>query len=543
MNSSRLRVAVTLVAVLAFAVVAAPLGAQTILHFHLSPPTVQPIEGLNQRIQNGDLHLTLEDFLQLVLKNDTAVHLLQLNDNAADYGVIAANSPFDPSITASFNGTRNVQPQTSQISGAETLSSLSQRSSIGYSQVLSSGQTILADFGTNRNSSNALFNTFNPSLGANLGFSFTQPLLQNRSGLQAKTPLLVAKTQVLVVSDQTQASIATDIQQAADQYWQTVQARDQIKVQQQAVNLAQQSYDRNKKMLELGALAPGDIFNPEAQLAQDKTALLQAQTQYQLQLDQIRRLIGADLDPTAQNATLILDDDPSAVIPTPPSMPVNQAIQVALAHRPELNALQRQNLENKFNIAAAHDALRPQLNLTGSYGSNALAGNQIASVTPLGVVVGGSSTGLGHDFNQLFAFNSPTYGFSLQLTLPLRNSRAESQLADSMLAQTQAEYNIRNEEQTIRQDVRLADTQLRMAVEEVKSATIARDLSQKNVDAENQEYLLGTITLFQLLQGQVQLSQAQSQLLSSYTSYQIAKIAYERAVYTLLANMHLKVQP
>ncbi|HET9784918.1 MAG TPA: TolC family protein, partial [Terriglobales bacterium] len=192
---------------------------------------------------------------------------------------------------------------------------------------------------------------------------------------------------------------------------------------------------------------------------------------------------------------------------------------------------------------AAHDALRPQLDLTGSYGSNALAGNQLSRTTNLGTIVGGSSTGLGNDFNQLFGFDSPTYGFSLRLTLPLRNSSAEAQLANSLVAQTQTEYQIRNEEQQIRQDVRLADTQLRMAVQVVKSATTARDLSKKNVAAETQAYQLGTTTLFQLLQGQVQLSDLQSSLVSAYTSYQIAKIAYERAVFSLLTSMHLKVQP
>ncbi|MGH9484747.1 MAG: TolC family protein [Terriglobales bacterium] len=537
MNSSRLRAAA-----LAVAFLAAPLGAQTILHFHLNPPKVEPIAGLNQRIQNGALHLTLQDYLQLVLQNDTAVHLLQMNEYTARNSVIAAKSPFDPNLTASFGGTRSVQPQTSQTSGASTLSSLNQSSSLGFRQILPTGQSVQASFGTSRLSSNNAFSTFNPSLGANLGFSFTQPLLQNRSGLQDKTQLLVAKTQVLVVSDQTQASIATAIQQAADQYWNTVEAHEQITVRQQAVDLAQQSYDRNKEMLKLGALAPGDIFTPEAQLAQDKTALLQAQSQYEQQLDQIRRLIGADLDPAAQNVNIVLDDKPNATIPEPPPMPLNDAITAALAHRPELDAYQRQNLENKFTMAEAHDALRPQLNLVGSYGSNALAGNQIATQTALGTIVGGQTTGFGNDMSQLFGFGYPTYGFSLQLTLPLRNSTAESQLANSLVAQTQTEYDIRNEEQQIRQDVRLADVQLRMAVAEVKSATTASDLTKKEVDADQQEYLLGTTTLFQLLTGQTQLSNAQSQVVSAYTSYQIAKLAYERAVYTLLGDMHLKLQ-
>lgn len=536
-RSPRFRAIAALVALLA-----APLGAQSLLHFHTPTPQVRPIAGLNQRVKNGELHLTLRDFLQLVLANDTQVQLLQLNDATARFGVIAAESPFDPTLTASFSPTRSVTPQTSQTSGAETLSSLNQRTSVGYTQVLPTGQTVQASFGAIRASSNSAFNTFNPSLSSDINFSFTQSLLQNRGNLQFKTPLLLARTQVLVVGDQTQASLATDIQNAANQYWNTVQARDQITVQQDALKLAQSSYDLNKHMLDLGALAPGGIYTSQAQVAQDQTAVLQAQLNYQTQLDQLRRLIGADLDPAAMKAKIILDDDPSAVTPTEPSMTLDQAMQTALAHRPELDAIHRQQLESKMSLAMDRDALRPQLNLTGTYGSNGLAGDQQATVTPLGTVVGGSTSGFGSALSQVFGFGSPTYGFNLQLTLPLRNSRVEAQMANDLTTQTSYALNARNEEQQIRQDVRLADTQVRMAVAEIHSAITARDLSQKNVDYEQQEYLLGATTEFELLQAQVQLSQAQSSVLNAYTNYQVAQIAYERAIWTLLPSMGLSLR-
>ncbi|MGH9485972.1 MAG: TolC family protein [Terriglobales bacterium] len=537
MNSSRLRAAALLLAFLA-----APLGAQTILHFHLNAPVIKPVEGLNQRIHNGVLRLSLDGFLHLVLMNDTTVLSLELQNYTARYGVIAANSPFDPNLTASFNSTRAVTPQSNQTSGAATLSSLTQNTSIGFSQLLPTGETVAASFGTDRLATNSTFSTFNPSLSSDVSFSFSQPLLQNRGNLQDKVPLEVAKTQVLVVGEQTEATLATDIVSAADQYWTTVEALDNIQVQQDALNLAQQSYDLNKHMLELGALAQGGIYTSEAQVAQDQTAVLQAQSQYEQQLDQVRRLIGADLDPAATKAKIVLTDDPSKVTLSEPAMNVDQAIQQALARQPALQAIHRQQLEDNMDLAMAHDALRPVLNLTGTYGSNALAGNQLATVTPLGTVVGGVDTGFGNAVSQVFGFGSPTYGFNLQLTLPLRNSRAESELADDLVTQTTNNYNERNEEQLIRQNVRLADIQMRMAVAEVKSSITARDLSQKNVDYEQEEYLLGATTEFELLQAQVQLSQAQSSVLDAYTSYQEAIIAYENATWMLFPSLNLKIQ-
>ncbi|MGH9465761.1 MAG: TolC family protein [Terriglobales bacterium] len=538
MNSSRFRAVV-----LTAALLTASLGAQTILHFHLNTPRVMQVQGLRQRVQNGQLRLSLDGFLQLALKNDTQILLLSLNEDSARYGVIAANSPFDPALTASFGSSRAIQPQRTQTSGASTLSSLDQTSAIGFTQLLPTGQTVQASFGTTRDSSNSLFSTFNPSLAGDLGFSFAQPLLQNRGNLQNKVPQEIAKTQVLVVGDQTRASIASEIVTDADAYWNAVDAAQQVKVQQEGLKVAQQSYARNAEMLKLGALAPGDIFTSEAQVAQDQTSLLQAQSRYDQDLDQIRRIIGADIDPVARQATIVLDENPAGETPTLPALSLQQATKLALSHRPELDALQRQQIENSFSLAKAKDLLRPQLSLVGSYGSNALAGNPIATTTALGVTNGGQATGFSNALGQLFGFGYPTYGFSLQLTLPLRNSNAESALANSLLAQTSTSYQLRNEEQQVRQDVKTADIQLRSEVQVVASAIKAEQLTQQYVDAQNQEYILGTTTLFQLLQAEVQLSSAESSVVSAYTSYQTAKIAYERAIWTLLPSLHLTVAP
>lgn len=528
---------------LALCLIATPAGAQILGRIHLVPPKVQPVTGLDARIHNGELHLTLKDFLSLVLTNDTQIHMFQLQAYTAQDAVLAARAPFDPNLSASFGSTRSVTAQASQTSGAATLSSLGQNTQFSYNQTFASGQQLQLNFDSNRNSSNSQFSTFNPSIGANLGFSLTQPLLRNRGNLQNRTGLLLARAQVIVTGDQTQTQIADELVSAADQYWNTVQARDEITVQRQAVDLAQKSYERDQNALKLGALAPGDIFTSQAQVAQDQTALLQAQSNYAQQVDQLRRLMGADLDPAARAATLVLDDDPSAATPAPPTLSAEDAVAQALLRRPEMDAIHRQRLEDALSLAQSRDALRPQLNLTGSYGSSALAGNAVPIVTPLGTSVGGVSSGFGDALHQLFAFGSPTYGFTLSLQLPLRNSGGEAQLANALVSETNHAYQERNEAQQVRQDVLLADTRLRMAVAVVQSAITARDLSQKNVAAEQQKYTLGTITVFELLQAQVQLSNAQLTLLGAYTSYQQAEIAYQRATWTLFSHLGLQVNP
>ncbi len=228
--------------------------------FHPDIVQERDVEGLEAHIVDGKLVLTIQSFLELLLKNSTDIRITQLDIyNAAD-SVIAAKAPFDPQLILSFNTTRTAQPEPSQISGAETLDSLSQNSQASFSQVLGSGPTVSASYNANRSSSNSAFNIFNPNISDSLNFQVTQPLLQGRGNLQLRTPLLIARKQLLITSKQSLTTIANAMSNAASQYWEAVRARDGIRVQEQALDLAQKSYEHDKLALELGGpLAPGHL--------------------------------------------------------------------------------------------------------------------------------------------------------------------------------------------------------------------------------------------------------------------------------------------
>jgi outer membrane protein TolC len=76
----------------------------------------------------------------------------------------------------------------------------------------------------------------------------------------------------------------------------------------------------------------------------------------------------------------------------------------------------------------------------------------------------------------------------------------------------------------------------------VDAAITARDLAQKNVDAEQQKYELGTITAFELLDSQSQLAGSESALLGAHVAYQQAWIAYQRATWTLLDGLGMVLE-
>jgi outer membrane protein TolC len=61
-------------------------------------------------------------------------------------------------------------------------------------------------------------------------------------------------------------------------YWELVFARENVKVQQQAVTVAEKLSNDNKKQLEIGTMAPLDVTRSESELATDRQNLVVAQT-------------------------------------------------------------------------------------------------------------------------------------------------------------------------------------------------------------------------------------------------------------------------
>ena len=557
-------------------------GAQSISgylkhRFNAEEVKVSDIQGLEQRIHDGNLHLHLREFIELVLNNSTDLQITRLDVYTAADRITAAKSPFDPSIGLQYNTVRSVSPLffgggggfgggsgfgggTSGATGSGqanggptgagnnsginvllplTISSLSQNSGINFTQLLPTGQTINSNFSINRSSGDSYSS---PALFGSLSFQITQPLWQDRTNIQARAPLKIARTELIIDSEQTEASIGTAVAAAARQYWDAILARDNIRVQEQAMDLAQKSYEHDKKALDLGALAKLDIYQSQTQVAERNRDLVQARYQYKAALDALRRLIGADLTAALRSTDIVLDDDPSVLPPKTSILPFEQALTHAVSIRPESKAADQRLTVDDLNARVARDELKPQLNLSLQGGATGPGLNQIGIGSTIGTATNAPFPGLGETLKQTLAFDFPSYGFGMQLNFPLRNSPAQAALADSLVGRARDRYQKRQTQQQIVFDVRQAIDSIELADASISAAITARDLAQKNVEAEQQKYVLGSITAFELLDSQSRLANAQSALLNAYVTYQEAYINYEHATWTLLDGFGIIVQ-
>ncbi len=486
---------------------------------------------LRDLVHDGKLTLSLADVVRLVVARNTEVWMARLDVQSSEPAVSRAMGAFDPRFTGSFNSTRSTTPTSSQLDAS---TQLTQNTQFNYVQQFVSGTSYQVGVSGSKSASNNSFVFLNPSIRASLNFSVNQPLLRNRGFLAQRAPIVIARINQQVSRGIFEQFLSDQLLAAVNQYWDTVQARENLAVLRGSVGLAEKSYERDKRALELGALPPLDIYRSQAEVASRQVQATTAGYQLKQQEDALRRIISADLDPDVRSLPLDLTDSPTSTA-TLDAGSIDDAIAEALRKRPEIGNLRRQNVVQDMNVRVALNGLKPDLRLGGNYSSSGLGGNTFTS----GSLITG---GLADALSQLAGFNNPTYGLSITLNLPIKNRQAEADLATAEIAKRKNLYQQRDVEQQIALDVRNAVSRLEQNKANITGSTVLRDLAKKNLDAEQRKYDLGTSTVFFVLDAQQRLSDAETQLLAANISYKKAVASLQRSKGAFLEENHIVVE-
>ncbi|HLJ27440.1 MAG TPA: TolC family protein [Candidatus Angelobacter sp.] len=504
-----------------------------------APTRVPGPSRLDEFVFDGKLRLGLEDAIALALLNSTDIYVNRAQYDLSRFAVLRARQPFDPLIVSGFAPQRSVSPSASSLSGAATLSTLNQTSNLGYSEQFQTGTALGVAMATTRATTNSTFATVNPSFNSGLTFSLSQPLWRHFGLFPNRAPIIIAQRGVRQARATFEGQVSDTVQRLIGQYWDVVQARETLEVLRKSLELAQSSYDRDKRALELGALPPLDIYRSESQVAQRKIAVIQAEYSLKQVETTLKQTVGADLD--ARIGALDLDlTEKAETTGTLAKVDLEDTLTLALENRREIEAQNQQLAIDDANVKLANNNLKPDLSLVGSYTSSGLGGvvfGTDASGNPLVVSNGGFSDSL----SQIGGFSFPTYGISLQLRLPIRNSSAQADLGTALVSKRRSLYQKRSLEQTITTEAMNAVHDLEQAELVITAAQTSRDLSAKNLAAEQRKYELGAQTIFFVLDAQNQLSQAELSLVQAQIFYQRALAEVDHASGSLLDRHNISL--
>jgi outer membrane protein len=512
---------------------------------HIQPdfPKIQ-LQGptrLTDHQVDGKLELSLKSYLELVLMNNTDILIQKLGVEPQRNAITRAFSPFDPNVTTSFRSTRSTQLPTSSVAGGNTVTQLSQPFSLAYDQTLDSGTQFNLTYNFQKVATNSNNATFNPSLTSTMQMSFTQPLMRNRGRANQLIPVLIAQTRFRSSELNAEDQIQRLVQTAELAYWAVVEAREALKVQETSLATQDQFLKRSQRELELGAISPLDIYQPQQTYATQEVQVTQARFRLVQAEDALRRQMGADLDPAFRDTPIVLTE---TVLPPSDDSAFDREglVNTAYNKRPDLKSLGNNLTVDELNARTARNSLLPDVSLTGQFSGTGRGGTELLRSGLVGGTTIPNPVGISPALTNTFGFNFPTYGGGLTIRFPVRDRRASADLADATVNKRLDTLRIRQSQQNIRQEVLNAVTQVESSRASVKLAQVAMDFSQKRLEAEQKKYDLGVTTIFFLLDAQTQLTNAQANVVTQSVQYRRNLLTLLRVTGQLLEERNIQVK-
>ena len=447
---------------------------------------------------------------------------------------------YDPLITGTFSLEHYTQPLSNlRLYGVPSFQLNTFIGNAKYMQSFSTGTTVEFRFQNNRSATNSIFTNLSPQLDSYYNFEIIQPLLAGFGFLPNLRYLMIAKNNRKITDASFKDQIITSISQIENMYWDLVSAYDDEQVKERSLDFAQQTFESDKKQLELQAIPQMDVLKAEGEVARSKQDMTIAKTTLLFQELLLKNALTKNLDdpmlaamPIVPTTSMRLQDDAA-------EPPLQQMVAEAMQNRPELyeSALDLEN--RKITRKSAENALLPSLALEGYYGGTGLAGQ-------LNPAFGGTNAStVGKDWpgavSSAFNNSSPDYLVGLQLQIPLRNRVAKADQYRSELEYRQAELRAQQLKKQIQIDVTNAAYALEQKRARVEAAGQSRDLAEKTFEITQQEQKLGAGSSYQTLSAQHDLSVAESALVAAETDYEKSRVELNRVIGATLDLNHISI--
>lgn len=336
------------------------------------------------------------------------------------------------------------------------------------------------------------------SSSASIGVSLTQPLLKNFWIDNTRLLILVAKNTLKQSEQGLRQQLITTVTAVENAYYELVYARENLTVEQQALDLAQTQLNQDRQRVQVGSLAPLDVQQDEAQVAQSRANLIAAQFTLASDQNAMKNLL-AD--------TNYLSWHEVDIKPSTPLEAVRQLFDVqdswgkGMTQRPDLLqarlTMEQQGIQLKFD----RNQLFPELDLVGSYGYN------------------GGGKEFSDAFGQVNEGNAPFYSYGARLSLPLSNIKARNAYKVDKAVEAQDLLKLKQLEQNVMVQIDNAVKQAQSAWESVDATKEARIYAEAALDAEQKKYAVGKSTTFTVLQLQNSLTAARSQEIRALANY------------------------
>jgi outer membrane protein len=472
--------------------------------------------------------VTVEEAVRLALENNLGVQVARVNPQIQDLSIAATRANWTPVFSTSLQNNSSDSPASSFLAGSATTVANDQfASTVGVQQLLPWGGNYVASWDSARSTTNNIFSSFSPQLRSNLNLQYVQPLLRNFNIDAVRQQLLVGQKNREIAEIDLENTIVNTSRAVRTSYYDLAYAIASLEVNRQSLELARESLRNNRSRVEIGTMAPIDIVEAEAEVAQREEAVILAEAAIEEAQDRLRALVYPYSPERMEFFTTRIEP---AQLPAfqPVTVDADTAVRNALDKRTDLRQTRKTLEANDVSIRYFRNQTMPDVNAQFDYGLSGLGGTQfVRDVGFPGPIIGQTQRSYGAVLNDLFANRYPAWTLSLNIGYPIGQSTSEANLARARLQNNQAATQLRNQQLQVATQVRDVTRQVQTNQKRVETTRAARSLAERRLEAEEKKFAAGMSTSFFVFQAQRDLSQARNNELRAILDYNRSIVDYE----------------
>jgi outer membrane protein TolC len=457
--------------------------------------------------QDGTLNLTLKEAIRLAVEKNLDVQAALYSPASAEADIYKNLGIYNPllSLQANYQDSTTLSSNSFVTGGASVGKQRSTTYNAGVSQLVPTGGTVGAAFDNSWNHKNfGLSNYFQ----SDVTMTFTQPLLKSFGRENTEININVARFSREGALEQFKAKLLDTISQVKNQYYQLYSLRENLEVKRTSLNLVETILKNTNAQVKAGVLPSMEILNAEFGVASQQKNLIDAERALKDQVDNLRVLL------QLQDVTDIVPMD------TPYrenySVDENQAIQLALASRPDLRQ-QRVTLKtSELQSRVARNQTLPELDFNASAAFTGLDNNY------------------NRDLDRVGSGRYPVWIAGLKLTYPIGNDSAKNDYIKTKLAVAQNKTQLKSLEETISRDVRIAVRAVRSGYLQLDVTARGRAYAEEVLQAYIKKQKVGLATTKDVLDELNNLVTAQGNEIQAVTDYNNAIVNLWKATGELL---------
>ena len=429
----------------------------------------------------------------------------------------------DPELRVSYGWSNAITPLNyTVVSGVPIDTTHQESASAGYSQGFLTGTSLFVSVSSSRLSSNTTKSIFNPELVSDFSAGVSQHLLRGFGTRTNARFIRIARNDVKYSTSVFRQNVIAALAVVMTSYYDLLADQESIRMAQGGLEYAQKLLENNQAETKIGPSAQYDVLRSQEEVALRQQVLLAAQNTFSQDGQSLKAKLSKSFNEELAKVEII----PSDRLPEPRAEDVPtlaEALKEAASHRPEIEQVELNLLNQQVVIQSIHNSLLPSLDAYASY------------------YLAGLDGALSPTFTNILHGTFPNYSVGVTLDMPLRNRTAQADAERALLEQRRLQVKLQDAKNQAVWDVNKAWSGVQQSRDQLDAVQKLVALARQVLEMQEEKSTLASATVEEVITAQQNLAIAQGHVVKAHATYAKALIQYEQATGTLLERNNIEM--